>query len=61
MWRKQTMENDKKTVKAQKLVHGHTPKKTKRQRVPNIPYSPPLRAIKKTISNKKTKNKTVST
>lgn len=55
------MEKDKETVKAQKLVHGHTPKKTKRQRVPNIPYSPPLRAIKKTISNKKTKNKTVST
>lgn len=55
------MEKDKETVKAQKSVHGHTPKKTKRQRVPNMPYSPPLRAIKKTTSNKKKKNKTVST
>ncbi|XP_067212200.1 uncharacterized protein [Linepithema humile] len=34
----------------------------KRQRVPNVPYSPPLPAIKKTISNKKrnAKNKTVN-
>lgn len=54
------MEKDKESVKASKPVHGPLPKKTKRQKVPSIPYSSPS-AKKKTTKRRKAKNKTVST
>jgi len=54
------MEKDKEVVKACKSMHGRTTETTKRHRVCNVPYSPPLPVIKNT-SNKRKKNKTVST
>jgi len=51
MWRKQTMEKDKEIAKASKLIRSEpicSPKKTKRQRVRSVPYSPPLYTKKKT-------------
>lgn len=63
MWRKQTIEKDKETAKTFKLIHGNLPKKTKRQRVASVPYSPPLYVKKKITSNKRQKinNKDVDT
>jgi len=66
MWRKQTMEKDKEIAKASKPICSKpicSPKKTKRQCVRSVPYSPPLYTKKKTTSNKrqKIKNKNVST
>lgn len=56
------MEKDKEAAKTSKPIHGHSPKKTKRQRVRSVPYSPPLHVKKKITSNKRRKiNNNVST